>query len=134
MIVHPEHMIRGQSQVQGQQFQVRQVRATVRASIPRRNGIAAGQDQYGKGAGDADMFPRILNLARKGLLPLRGTGNGYLAAAGFLLVPGPWPVLHAAVRQASAYAALAVAAAVAVLVAVMLLRQMLVRRQLSRRV
>jgi hypothetical protein len=116
------------------QARSRQVRATVRASNQRQSSIHTGQSRYGKGAGNADMFPRILCLARERRLPLRGTGGGYGAAASWLLVPGPWRVLHAAVGQASAYAAVAVVAAVAVLVAVGALRQMLVRRQLSRRV
>jgi hypothetical protein len=133
MIIYRQH-IRRQRPVQGQQLQVWQVRATVRASIPSRSDIHAGQRSSSKGSGDADMFLCILSLARRRLLPLRGTGNGYLAAAGLLLVLGPGQVAHAAVRQASAYAIVVVVAAVAVLVAVRLLRQMLVRRQLSRRV
>ena len=107
-----------------------QVAATVTASPPRFSDISAGQPRCGSGSGNADFFPCL--YSGKKILPLWSLRNGLLplAAAGPLGNPGR--EIHAGTAPVTVYAAMTVL--VAVLVVVRHVRQLLVRRQLARRV
>jgi hypothetical protein len=111
-----------------------QVPATVPATITAKYRVPAAQIPYGKAFQDADMFPHSLLRYGKGLTPLRGPGRGVPAALGLLLVPYAGQASHAAVSRVAVYAAVLVAVLAAVLLAVRYVRNIVVRRQMTRRV
>jgi hypothetical protein len=111
-----------------------QVAATVTASIPTADDVSAVQPHCGNTFRYADMFPRTLSCLRKDANPLRGPKVGLHAATGVLLVPYLGQARHAAVDRTAAYAAALVAVLAAALLAGRYLRQIMVRRQLARRV
>jgi hypothetical protein len=103
-----------------------QVAATVTASPSPKIIVSAAQSHCGKASGVADIFPGL--IAGKRILPLSKPGDELLPLQA--LRQGT----HAAVDRLVVYAAVAAVMAVAVVVVVGQIRQMLVRRQLARRV
>jgi hypothetical protein len=111
-----------------------QVPATVPASSLPLNRVHAGQTECGKASQDADMFPHSLFRHGEGLIPLRGPGRGVPVAAGLLLVPCAGQASPAAASRVAIYAAVLVAVLAAALLAVRYVRDIVVRRQMARRV
>ena len=118
--------------VPAKQGKLRRSCAEVAPGTATPNGVSAVQAAHGKGSGDADMFHCTRKMM---LLPLWARENGMVSAS--LGMGAVLPMAnggHADGIRLAGAAAMASVAVLAVLVAARVLRQILVRKELARRV